>query len=256
MRSRSCHDLLAQRRLVGMLGLLPTATMPLAHDKYDVNSDLVTMAGAEYTMQANLTHYEDILELEDDILSFLPMVSTIDVFGCEVELIELDTQLPLSEAFHTVLLQQKKLQIVVRPCMVEGHSIWQFQAEDRKSYPKAVRVPLNSRREIADRAFYGAPMLRHVEIAAGIQDVGFAAWQGCQQLQIVKLPPSVLSLEDGAFQGCYVLREIVAQVVSNTVEECSRSVPPSVKWASTKRQKTTVSLHPWHSWAAVRLRAA
>ena len=32
-----------------MLGLLPTATMPLAHDKYDVNSDLVTMAGAEYT---------------------------------------------------------------------------------------------------------------------------------------------------------------------------------------------------------------
>ena len=53
-------------------------------------------------------------------------------------------------------------------------------------------------------------MLRHVEIAAGIQHVSFAAWQGCQQLQIVKLPPSVLSLEDGAFQGCYVLREVVA----------------------------------------------
>ena len=49
------------------------------------------------------------------------------------------------------------------------------------------------RREIADRAFHAAPMLRHVEIAAGIQHVGFAAWQGCQQLQIVKLPPSVLS---------------------------------------------------------------
>ena len=53
-------------------------------------------------------------------------------------------------------------------------------------------------------------MLRHVEIAAGIQHVGFAAWQGCQQLQIVKLPSSVLSLEDGAFQGCYALREVVA----------------------------------------------
>ena len=59
----------------------------------------------------------------------------IDVFGCEVDLIELDTQLPLPEAFHTALLQQKKLQIVVRPCMVEGHSIWQFQADDRESYP-------------------------------------------------------------------------------------------------------------------------
>ena len=47
-------------------------------------------------------------------------------------------------------------------------------------------------------------------VAAGIKRIGFAAWQGCQQLQIVKLPPSVISLEDGAFQGCYVLREVVA----------------------------------------------
>ena len=193
-----------------MLGLPPTAKMPLDQDQYDVSIDLVTMAGTEYTMQTNLTHYEDITQLEDDILCFLPTVSDIDVFGCEVDLIELDTQLPLPEAFHTALLQQKKLQIVVRPCMVEGHSIWQFQADDRESYPKAIRVPVNPRREIADRAFYAAPMLRHVEIAAGIQHVGFAAWQGCQQLQIVKLPPSVLSLEDGAFQGCYVLREVVA----------------------------------------------
>ena len=53
-------------------------------------------------------------------------------------------------------------------------------------------------------------MLRHVEVAAEIKHIGFAAWQSCQQLQIVKLPPSVISLEDGAFQDCYVLREIVA----------------------------------------------
>ena len=161
-------------------------------------------------MQANITHYEDITQLEDDILCFLPTVSDIDVFGCEIDLIELDTQLPLSEAFHTVLLQQKRLQIIVRPCLEEGHSIWQFQEGDRESYPKAIYVPANPRKEIADRAFYAAPMLRHVEVAAGIKHVGFAAWQGCQQLQIVKLPPSVISLEDGAFQGCYVLREITA----------------------------------------------
>ena len=161
-------------------------------------------------MQTNITHYEDMMQLEDDILCFLPTVSDIDVFGCEVDLIDFATQLPLPAAFHTALMQQRKLQIVVRPCMVEGHSIWQFQEGDNENYPKAVRVPINSRREIADRAFYAAPMLRHVEIAEGIQHVGFAAWQGCQQLQIVKLPSSVLSLEDGAFQGCYALREVVA----------------------------------------------
>ena len=106
----------------------------------------------------------------------------MDVFGCEVDLIELDTQLPVSGAFHTVLLRQKKLQVVVRPCIVEGHSIWQFQEDDSEGYPKAIRVPTNPRKEIADRAFYAAPMLRHVEVAAGIKHVGFAAWQGCQQL--------------------------------------------------------------------------
>ena len=184
--------------------------MPTEQDQYEVCIDLVTMAGTEYTMQTNITHYEDMMQLEDDILCFLPTVSDIDVFGCEVDLIDFATQLPLPAAFHTALMQQRKLQIVVRPCMVEGHSIWQFQEGDKENYPKAVRVPINPRREIADRAFYAAPMLRHVEIAEGIQHVGFAAWQGCQQLQIVKLPSSVLSLEDGAFQGCYALREVVA----------------------------------------------
>ena len=193
-----------------MLELPSTAKMPTEQDQHDVCIDLVTIAGTEYTMQTNLTHYEDMMQLEDDILCFLPTVSDIDVFGCEVDLIDFDTQLPLPAAFHTELMQQRKLQIVVRPCVVEGHSIWQFQEGDRESYPKAVRVPVNPRREIADRAFYAAPMLRHVEIAAGIQHVGFAAWQGCQQLQIVKLPSSVLRLEDGAFQGCYALREVVA----------------------------------------------
>ena len=113
------------------------------------------------------------------------------------------------EPFRTVLLQRPQLQIVVRPCMVDGHSIWQFQEDGKESYPKAVRVPANPR-EIADRAFYAAPSLRRVEVANGIQHVGIAAWQTCQQLQIVKLPPTVISLAEGTFQGRYVLREVAA----------------------------------------------
>ena len=137
-------------------------------------------------------------------------MSDIEVFGCEADLFELDTQLPLSEYFHTVLLKRSKLQIIIRPCVEEGHSVWQFQDSDREGYPKAVRVPINARKEVADRAFYAAPMLQHVEVAAGMKHIGFAAWQSCQQLQIVKLPLSVVSLEDGVFQGCYVLKEVVA----------------------------------------------
>ena len=84
---------------------------------------------------------------------FLPTVSDLDVFGCELDLLDLHTQQPLPEAFRTVLLQRPKLQIVVRPCMVDGHSIWQFQDDGRESYPKTIRVPANPRGEIADRAF-------------------------------------------------------------------------------------------------------
>ena len=47
-------------------------------------------------------------------------------------------------------------------------------------------------------------------MATGVQHVGIAAWQSCQQLQIVKLPPSVISLAEGTFLGCYVLREVAA----------------------------------------------
>ena len=49
--------------LVGMLGLLPTATMQLPMISNEVDIGLVTMAGTECTVQANLTHYEDVMEL-------------------------------------------------------------------------------------------------------------------------------------------------------------------------------------------------
>ena len=184
--------------------------MPTHQDRYEINLELVTIAGTVYAMQTDLSHYGDVAELEDDILCFLPTVSDLDVFGCELELLNLQTQQPLPEAFRTVLLQRPQLQIVVRPCMVDGHSIWQFQDDGKESYPKAVRVPPNPRGAVADRAFYAAPSLRHVEVTTGIQHVGAAAWQACQQLQIVKLPPSVISLAEGAFLGCYVLREVAA----------------------------------------------
>ena len=58
---------------------------------------LVTIAGTEYATQADLSHYEDVAELEDDILCFLPTVSDLDVFGCELDLLDLHTQQPLPE---------------------------------------------------------------------------------------------------------------------------------------------------------------
>ena len=181
---------------------------------------LVTLAGNEYHMPANLEHYEDFEQLEDDVVNFLPSVANIDVFGCEIDLIRPDTRLPLRDPIQATLRRLDKFQVVVKPCIEVGHNIWQFQDDNRQGYPKAVRVPLNDMGEVSDRAFYSAPMLRHVEVAQG----RVAAWQSCHQLQIVKLPPSVICLKDGAFQGCYALFQITApgcaQIGRRAFAEC------------------------------------
>ena len=53
--------------------------MPTHQDRYEINLELVTIAGTVYATQADLSHYEDVAELEDDILGFLPTVSELDV---------------------------------------------------------------------------------------------------------------------------------------------------------------------------------
>ena len=69
-----------------------------------------------------------------------------------VDFLDLHTQQPLPEAFRTVLLQRPQLQIAVRPCMADGHFIWQFQEDGKESYPK-LHVLANPYGEIADRVF-------------------------------------------------------------------------------------------------------
>ena len=68
--------------------------MPHGHDKHAIDIKLVTLAGNEYSMQANLTHYDDLTQLEDDIISFLPTVSDIEVFGCRSSALKMEPAAP------------------------------------------------------------------------------------------------------------------------------------------------------------------
>ena len=54
----------------------------------------MTLPGNEYSMQANLTHYDDLTQLEDDIISFLPTVSDIEVFGCRSSALKMEPAAP------------------------------------------------------------------------------------------------------------------------------------------------------------------
>ena len=191
--------------------------MPTPQDRYEINLELVTIAGTVYAMQTDLSHYEDVAELEDDILCFLPTVSDLDVFGCELELLNRQNQQPLPEAFRTVLLQRPQLQIVVRPCMVDGHSIWQFQDDGKESYPKAVRVPPNPRGAVADRGILCctfAPACRSDNWHSTCRSCGLAGVSATTNCQTPALGhksgrrgfPRVLCAARGRRPGVYPIR--------------------------------------------------
>ena len=186
--------------------------MPPPQDRYEVNLELVTVAGTEYTMQANVSHYEDVAELEDDILYFLPTVSDLEVFGCELELLDLRKQQPLSEAFRTVLLQRPQLQIVVRPCMAEGHSIWQFQADGKESYLKAVRVEVAAPESVqyGQRVFAECCSLGSVGVSHETEDSSVLA-PGAQ-------------LGKFAFESCLTLTTVTFDVDRTNHELCLRRI--------------------------------
>ena len=77
-----------------MPGHQQQAFTPYGQEPHAIVIALATLAGNEYHMPANLAHYEDLSQLEEDIVSFLPTVSDLEVP---------DTQLPLQDPIHSTL---------------------------------------------------------------------------------------------------------------------------------------------------------
>ena len=152
---------------------------------------LVTLAGNEYRMPVDIEQYECLAQLEDDVVNFLPSVTNLDVFGCEVDLVRLDTQQPLRDPIQDTLRKHSRFQVIVRPC-VEAHT-WHFHNDNRRGYPKAVRVPVNDLGAMPDSAFYAAPTIRHVEEAQGLHN------RSCGMAELSTAP--VKSLPPGVSLG-------------------------------------------------------
>ena len=59
-------------------------------------------------------------------------------------------------------------------------------------------------------------------------------WQSCQQLQNVRLPPSVMSLAEGNFQRCLCAERGGRPGVSSAAKECLRSAAPRSSWCQSR----------------------
>ena len=60
-------------------------------------------------------------------------------------------------------------------------------------------VPTNDAGAIPDNAFHSVPILRHLSVAERPHTIGAAVWQSCHQLQVVKLPETVVCIERAVF---------------------------------------------------------
>ena len=91
----------------------------------------------------------------------------------------------------------------MRQCFETCEHTHQIQGEDCLDYPRAIWIPANAKGVIPSNAFSSVPRLRHVWPT--LHTVEREAWQNCNQLQVVKLPSTVVSIQNSAFQGCFAL---------------------------------------------------
>ena len=125
--------------------------------------------------------------------------------GCELDFINLDAQVILGDPIWDTLQECHRFSLVVPQCFVSA----EHKGQLRQRSPRAIRIPAEDTGFVLRHACSHVPDLRHVWVEEGINTIGASAWQSCQQLQIVKLPPSVVCLQDGAFQGCYALMDVL-----------------------------------------------
>ena len=135
-------------------------------------------------------------------------MSDIDVFGCEVDLIDF-TNYPCQQPSTQHSRKEESCKLWSGHVWLKATPCGNSKKVIARTTPKQFESP-SIRVENSRTGLSVQHLCSRILSSNGIQHVGFAAWQGCQQLQIVKLPPLVLSLEDGAFQGCCALREVVA----------------------------------------------
>ena len=143
--------------------------------------------------------------LEDYLVEHLPAVSQLDTFGCELTLLDADSQHALCDPIQEELWNNTRFRLIVRDCFRSCSGKEQLQRDVYEALPKAIRVPVNDMGTLPAKAFFSLTRLRHVQMESGFHTIDRQAWRYCPSLRIVKLPETVGAIEYASFQGCYAL---------------------------------------------------
>ena len=169
---------------------------------------LTTLAGTVIQMQVPVSIHHTWEMLEEYLVEHLPRNSLIKTFGCELTLINADTQIALQDPIQEDLWKNNHFSLVVHDCfrMLEDNK--PLQGLKYEDCPKAIRVPVTDSGILEAKAFHSTARVRHVKLDVGFGTVSPQAWRYCHSLRIVKLPDTVFVIGYAAFQGCYSLQVV------------------------------------------------
>ena len=163
------------------------------------------MAGTAIQIEVPVSIHHTWDMLEAYLVENLPAVSSLDTFGCELTLFDVETQLALCDPIQEALWGNTQFRLVVQDCFQRFDRKEQFQANEYEDYPKAIWVPANDTGVLVAKAFFSVLRLRHVKVDSGLHMIDRQAWRYCHSLQIVKLLDTVVAIEYAACQGCCAL---------------------------------------------------
>ena len=144
--------------------------------------------------------------LEEYLVEHLPCISPIETFGCELTLLNADTQVALQDPVQEELWNTNHFCLIVHECFRSLENNKPLQGLDYEDCPKAIRVPVSESGILEAKAFHSTTRVRHACLDVGFSTISPQAWRYCHSLRIVKLPETVVTLGYAAFQGCYSLQ--------------------------------------------------
>ena len=100
------------------------------------------LAGTVIQMQVPVSIHHTWEMLEEYLVEHLPRNSLTDTFGCELTLINADTQMALQDPIQEDLWKNNHFNLVVHDCFRTMENNKHLQGIDYEDCPKAIRVPV------------------------------------------------------------------------------------------------------------------
>ena len=132
---------------------------------------LTTLAGTVIQMQVPVSIHHTWDMLEEYLVEHLPRNSLIDTFGCELTLINADTQMALQDPIQEDLWKNNHFNLIVHDCFRMMADNKHLQGLDYEDYPKAIQVPVTESGILEAEAFHSTARVRHVRLEATVVEI-------------------------------------------------------------------------------------